>query len=81
MPWHWIGDGSLWHVTGDMLDGVVVVGVTVGKIGTVMFVALEKLMQHPALWGYVSVSVGLVWLWVQLFRWTELARQPVVSYR
>ncbi len=74
--WQWIKSGSLWKVWFDVLNSLVFVGITVGKIAAVMFDALIKLMQHPALWGYVSVGVGLVWLWVQLLRWTTFMRQP-----
>ena len=73
----WIGFSSLWNVSADILSGALAVGVTIGKIAAVIFEALAKLLRHPALWGYVSVSVGLVWLWVQLFRRVELTRQTV----
>ena len=75
--WQWLSAGSLWRVGFDIFNGLVVVGITIGKIAAITFDALAKLMRHPALWGYVSVGVGLVWLWVQLFRWTNFARQPV----
>lgn len=74
----WLSFSSLWSVSADVLSGVLAVGLTIGKIATVIFEALVKLMRHPALWGYVSVGVGLVWLWVQLFRRVELTRQSIL---
>jgi len=76
--WQWASDGSLWKVGFDVLNSIVILGTTIGKIAIIMFNALAKLMRHPALWGSVLVGVGLVWLWVQLFRWTNIARQPVL---
>ena len=80
--WQWVDIGSLWKAWFAVLNSLVAVGITAGTIATVLFDALVKLMHHPAVWGYVSVGVGLVWLWVQLFRRVELARQPVeIGYR
>lgn len=78
VAWQWIGDGGLWKFGTDILNGMLVGGVTIGKIGVLMFDALIKLAQHPALWGYTSVGIGLVWLWVQLVRWTTMTRQPAL---
>jgi len=78
VAWQWISNGGLWNVATDVLSGILLIGVTLGKIAVVMFDALTKLVQHPVLWGYTLVGVGLVWLWVQLFRWTNVVRLPVL---
>lgn len=75
--WQWAATDDFGRVWFDVLNSIIAVGAVIGKIAAVLFDALVKLMRHPALWGYVSVGVGLVWLWVQLFRWTNFAHQPV----
>lgn len=75
--WQWLNDGVLWQVSLDVWRGLVIGGATVLKIVLVIFTAFTKLLHHPALWGYVSVSVGIVWLWVQMLRRLELTRQHI----
>ena len=37
---------------------------------------LLALTRHPVFWGYVTVSVGIVSLWMQILRRVNLSQQP-----
>lgn len=67
--------GQLFHLL-SFLSPLVEVAATVLKVLSLTAGGLLALTRHPVFWGYVTVSVGIVSLWMQILRRVNLAQQP-----
>jgi len=71
---------SNFNLLGDTVGllGAVLAGLgTLFKVGLLVIQAMAQVVRHPAFWGYVALTVGVISLWAQLLRRINLAQRPV----
>lgn len=79
--WQILGNGKTWTALVDVLGGIAVLGSVAFNIGQTVVRIIVDLVRYPAFWGYMMFAIGTLWLWVQLLRRTQMARQPVYVSR
>lgn len=75
--WQWLGNAQFWAAVVESLGGLATIGAFAGRVLTTLGHAGLEMVQSPVFAGYLLLSLGIVWLWVQLIRRMRVAQQTV----